>query len=271
MQPLVEVRTTFPDRLRAEACARRLLEEGLAACVQIDGPVTSVYRWQGRIECAEEWRCTCKTTPAAAPACAAALVADHPYDLPEVLVARVEGGDAYGRWVADGVTTMPAAVPPPPPPGVDGGMAFEAVIHALRPVPPGPVHADAWGTWPTLAAGGAGIPPFAISFDDALESIARMEGVYAEPDGSVVGVDPAARAWQFDAQLSDLGGRLLAVEIKGSCPTTVFDRLLSACGWPAAPVMAQLPRAGVFLDEATFRRHAAARWEAGDARTLRPG
>lgn len=268
MEPLVEIRTTFPDKPRAEACARRLLEAGLAACVQIDGPLTSVYRWQGRVEQAEEWRCTCKTTPEAAAACAAALAADHPYDLPEVLVARVEGSAAYARWVVDGVA---APAPQARSPAAGGGMAFEAVLHALRPVSPGPPHADTWGTWPTLAAGSAAVPPFAVSFDDALERIARMDGVYAEPDGSVVGVDPVAREWQFDAQLADLGGRLLAVEIKGSCPVAVFDRLLAACGWPATPVMVQLPRAGVFLDETTFRRHAAARWEAGDARTLRPG
>jgi hypothetical protein len=49
-----------------------------------------------------------------------------------------------------------------------------------------------------------------------------------------------------------------------------FDRLLGAFGWPSQPLLMQLVRAAVFLDEPTFRRHARARWIAGDGETLRP-
>ena len=96
---LVEVRTTFSSREAAEACAGRLVQDGLAACVQVDGPVTSTYAWQGRIERAEEWRCSCKTTEAAAAGCIAALLAGHDYQTPQVIVVPVQATPAYAAWV----------------------------------------------------------------------------------------------------------------------------------------------------------------------------
>ena len=69
------------------------------ACGQIDGPVGSIYRWRGAVEAAEEWRCTFKTTPERAAACAAAIVAAHPYELPEVLLAAVTAAEPYAAWV----------------------------------------------------------------------------------------------------------------------------------------------------------------------------
>lgn len=101
--PLVEIHTTFPARDAAAACAERLVGRGLAACVQIDGPVRSTYRWQGRVETAEEWRLTCKTTPARSVACVAEVVTAHPYENPEVLVRQVTGTPAYAAWVRESV------------------------------------------------------------------------------------------------------------------------------------------------------------------------
>jgi len=150
-------------------------------------------------------------------------------------------------------------------------LAFEGVVHPLAAEGPGPVHTDRFGAWPTLAVPrGGSVAPFTVTFDEALARLADLAGVFTEPDGAVLAVDPVARAWQVDAQLADLGGCLLTLELKGSCPSAEFDRLLASCGWPATPVMVQLPRDGVFLDETTFRRHAAARWVAGCAQTLRP-
>jgi periplasmic divalent cation tolerance protein len=95
---LVELRTMFSARAAAEACAERLVTGRLAACVQIDGPVTSIYRWEGAIERTEEWRCTCKTSPERVDACRAALLAGHDYQTPEILVARVTASPAYAAW-----------------------------------------------------------------------------------------------------------------------------------------------------------------------------
>jgi periplasmic divalent cation tolerance protein len=77
----------------------RLVADRLAACGQVDGPVRSTYRWNGVVESAEEWRCTLKTTPALVEPCVQAVVAAHPYDTPEVLVARVHATKRYAAWV----------------------------------------------------------------------------------------------------------------------------------------------------------------------------
>ena len=103
MRPITEIRTTFPDRERAEACAAHLVAARVAACVQIDGPVDSLYHWAGRDERATEWRCTCKTTPDRGERCVELIAASHPYGVPELLVSTVMAIDAYGAWVASTV------------------------------------------------------------------------------------------------------------------------------------------------------------------------
>jgi periplasmic divalent cation tolerance protein len=100
---LVEIRTTFGTRDAALALSTRLVEAGLAACVQVDGPMTSTYRWQGAVERADEWRCVCKTTEAASDACVTAILAGHPYETPEIVVIPAVASPAYAAWVAETV------------------------------------------------------------------------------------------------------------------------------------------------------------------------
>lgn len=151
--------------------------------------------------------------------------------------------------------------------------AFDVTLHR-RPdaAPPGPPHDDAWGTWATLAAGHArAASPFAIGFDEAFARLARLDRMFAEPDGSFVWTSPReGLSWQVDGNAFEKDGRVLLVDLKGSCPPEAFDRLLAAFGWPSEPVMLQLVKPAVFLDEGTFRAHAAARGAAGDGETLRP-
>ena len=92
---VVEIRTTFPSREIAMQCATRLVDRGLAACVQVEGPVTSTYRWQGAMETADEFSCRCKTTVAAAAACEAEIAAVHPYATPEILVTQCLASASY--------------------------------------------------------------------------------------------------------------------------------------------------------------------------------
>ena len=96
---VVEIRTTFTDRNAAESLASRLVGDRLAACVQIDGPVASTYRWHDTVETAVEWRCTCKTTVGVAAACRTAIAAGHPYEVPEIVESRVIVSGAYAAWV----------------------------------------------------------------------------------------------------------------------------------------------------------------------------
>lgn len=101
---LISITTTFSSREEAEACGRRLVELRLAACVQVEGPITSLYRWRGAIETAVEWRCVCKTTGSCEAECTAAILALHDYDTPQIAIARLAGSPAYAAWVRESVT-----------------------------------------------------------------------------------------------------------------------------------------------------------------------
>ena len=94
------VLTTTDTRERAQDLAAGAVERRLAACAQIDGPVTSVYRWQGTIETDTEWRVLYKTTATRYPDLVAHIEAVHTYDTPEIIATPVTaGGDAYLAWL----------------------------------------------------------------------------------------------------------------------------------------------------------------------------
>lgn len=89
----------------AAALARTLVEERLAACVNVLPPMTSVYRWKGSVEQEREQQLVIKTTAAQLPALEARLGELHPYDVPEFLVIRIEAGSAaYLSWLAAAVS-----------------------------------------------------------------------------------------------------------------------------------------------------------------------
>ena len=94
------VLTSCPDEACAERIARALVEEGLAACVNILPPMRSVYRWKGKIEDATELLLVIKSTAARFPAIRERLRALHPYELPEIIaVPIVDGLPEYLAWL----------------------------------------------------------------------------------------------------------------------------------------------------------------------------
>lgn len=97
---IVELVTTVSTAEEAETLARNAVEQRLAACVQIDGPILSVYRWRGSIETASEHRLSLKTTAVKQEMLVAWLIASHPYEQPELLVRQVEACRSYAEWVA---------------------------------------------------------------------------------------------------------------------------------------------------------------------------
>ncbi|MFM8827332.1 MAG: divalent-cation tolerance protein CutA [Actinomycetota bacterium] len=101
---IVEICSTFGSRERADDCAARLVRQRLAACVQVDGPLRSTYRWQGAVETAEEWRCICKTTPGRTTDCLEAIKVGHEYEVPQAVVTRCLGTPDYAAWVRNAVT-----------------------------------------------------------------------------------------------------------------------------------------------------------------------
>jgi periplasmic divalent cation tolerance protein len=102
----VIVLSTFPADQDAAALARTLVEERLAACVNVLPPMQSTYRWEGKVEQAAERQLVIKSTLARVKALKARLVELHPYDVPEVLILPVAGGSRdYLEWVAASVRT----------------------------------------------------------------------------------------------------------------------------------------------------------------------
>lgn len=93
---------TFDDREKADALARILVEERLAACAQIDGPIESVFWWEGKAQTETEWRMEVKTRTALLDAVSARVNELHDYDVPQVVAVPIVGGlPAYLDWIRD--------------------------------------------------------------------------------------------------------------------------------------------------------------------------
>ncbi|RKP45786.1 divalent-cation tolerance protein CutA [Pararobbsia silviterrae] len=99
LQSVTMVLTTVPDAETADVLVREALEARLAACVQRALPVRSSYRWQDKVESAEEYTLTFKTSPARAVALMALIGQRHPYDVPEIVSWTVEAAASYAQWV----------------------------------------------------------------------------------------------------------------------------------------------------------------------------
>lgn len=102
--------SNVPDDAVARTIARALVEERLAACVNVLGACRSVYRWQGAIETADEITLLVKTTEARHDECVRRLAALHPYDVPEIVTLAPEAvWPAYAQWALDETRPPPAA------------------------------------------------------------------------------------------------------------------------------------------------------------------
>lgn len=95
------VLTNLPDRASATRLASLLVERRHAACVNILAECTSVYRWEGRLKTATEVPMLIKTSLSAYPRLEEEILANHPYELPEIVgVPLAAGLPAYLEWVA---------------------------------------------------------------------------------------------------------------------------------------------------------------------------
>ena len=102
MTGFIIVATTTGTRHDAERIATELVERHLAACVQIAGPIRSIYRWQGAVEDSEEWLCTAKTGQGRLAAIDALVREIHPYEVPELVATPIVGGSAaYLKWLGE--------------------------------------------------------------------------------------------------------------------------------------------------------------------------
>jgi len=97
-----QVVTTTDSEEDAQRLADGLIEQRLAACVQVDGPIRSTYWWEGGAVTEPEWRLTLKTSADRYEQMEHWLLAQHSYDVPELLATEVVAGHApYVQWVHD--------------------------------------------------------------------------------------------------------------------------------------------------------------------------
>jgi periplasmic divalent cation tolerance protein len=102
MTEYIQITTTTGTRQDADRIASDLVSQRFAGCVQISGPIVSTYRWQGKVETAEEWTCTIKTSRSKLAAIKAVFCDIHPYDVPELIVTPiVDGGEGYFQWLGE--------------------------------------------------------------------------------------------------------------------------------------------------------------------------
>jgi len=100
MEPILVI-TQFPDKKGAVAVAKALIDQHVAACVNILSPCTSMYRWQGKIESSDEISVLIKTQRQHYERVEQLIKMMHPYELPEVIMVPIMGGlPAYLQWIA---------------------------------------------------------------------------------------------------------------------------------------------------------------------------
>lgn len=106
MSGVIEIVTTVETLAQARELAGQLVERRAAACVQIDGPIRSVYRWQAAINEGEEYRVTVKTLSRCVGAIDELFKDLHPYDLPQWIQRTSEPSEPaaqYAKWVSEQV------------------------------------------------------------------------------------------------------------------------------------------------------------------------
>jgi periplasmic divalent cation tolerance protein len=108
MTEILLVMTSLPDMEAAKALARRLIDANLAACVQLQPGVQSIYRWEGRICEEQEVVLVAKTTAAQWPAISVFIKQNHPYDIPEIIAQPIIHSDTdFARWVITETAVAP--------------------------------------------------------------------------------------------------------------------------------------------------------------------
>lgn len=100
----IQISTTCDRREILEQIAAKLIADKMAACCQLEGPVTSVYRWEGKTESAEEYRLLIKTKAALFSGVAASITELHSYQQPQITAVPIAAAtEGYAAWLRDNV------------------------------------------------------------------------------------------------------------------------------------------------------------------------
>lgn len=107
MTDYVQVTTTTETQANARTIAHEVVGKRLAACVQVIGPITSTYWWQGKIEITEEWLCVIKSKVALYKELEQTIRAIHPYEEPEIIATPIaKGSKGYLVWLDENTRSI---------------------------------------------------------------------------------------------------------------------------------------------------------------------
>jgi len=137
---------------------------------------------------------------------------------------------------------------------------FDVVLHPRGgDAEPGPPFHDERGIWPTLRPGGPRGITTGAGFDAALAALDAFPRASTEPDGAFLWVgEGAGGRWQVDGNAWEREGRILSVDVRGRCPLGELRRFLGLWRAEGERLLVEFVRAGVYVDEETFLRHAVA-------------
>lgn len=100
----IVVITTTETEEQAKKIAYELVDKHLCACVQISGPIKSIYYWEGKVESSEEWRVMAKTREDLYNKVEECIIKNHPYTVPQIISIPISNGfEKYLRWIHDTV------------------------------------------------------------------------------------------------------------------------------------------------------------------------
>lgn len=100
MSEYIQINTTTDNKELALKIGDILVEQKLAACAQISGPIKSIYRWKGKIFNTQEWHCRIKTKKDLYHRVEEEIKALHPYEVPEIVVLPIiDGSQEYLDWI----------------------------------------------------------------------------------------------------------------------------------------------------------------------------
>ncbi len=100
MSKFIQVSTTFSKKEDADKTADLLVKERLCSCVQIIGPINSIYRWEDKINSAGEWLCLIKSRKSLYREIEKFIKKMHPYELPEIVCTNInKGSREYLNWM----------------------------------------------------------------------------------------------------------------------------------------------------------------------------
>ena len=239
----------------ADRLARLLVENRLAACVQITPQVISWYHWQDDMERSSECVLSAKISSAVREMAIAFVKEHHPYELPEILVVPVRAGSkAYFDWLfaqlggerrrqsevavstlapsqGEGLQGEPQDFPVSP--------SWHIFLHACTCGPSDPSKLEI-------------LPQFETTFDEFLKHLSAESNAYVEPDGSFSLSGQAPAFWRLDGQMTEYDGKLAHIELKGWAPQSEMKKLLNLLNTSEPGAAVQIAPKGVFHPFATW-------------------